>query len=321
MKVSKKAGIVAGSLALALVASACSSSGTAEDEDFAASGTVKMLVSMAAGGGSDRAMRAMSGALNENADGYNTVVENREGGGGAVGWTYFYGLKGKANNLVKAETAIHTLPLQDGVDVPWTYKDFTPIAMFAEDSRMIVAPADSPYNTCTDLLDTDSSILAGVSGTYGIDGMVFHHMSAAGMNEERVPFGSTGEVVTAILGGQIDVAPVGPAVADQYIKSGDMKGLCTFSEERYEGDTLGDVPTAKEEGIDASVAIWRGILAPPEISESAQDFWIEEFKKAVETDAYKTYIEDDYLIPTQKYGSEFGEYLDAYDAEIQEFFG
>src|SRR5690625_6443247 len=84
-------------------------------------------------------MRVMSEAVNENAEGYNTVVENREGGGGAVGWSYFYGLDGEPGNLVKAESAINTLPLQEGVEVPWTYEDFTPIALFGEDSRMIVA--------------------------------------------------------------------------------------------------------------------------------------------------------------------------------------
>lgn len=321
MKANKAAGIVAGALALALTASACSSS-KADDGEFQASGTVKMVVAMAAGGGSDRAMRVMSGAINAGAEGYNTVVENREGGGGAVGWSYFYGLKGQANHLVKAETAIHTLPLQDGVDVPWTYKDFTPIAMFAEDSRMVVALPDSPYNTCSDLLNTDEVILTGVSGTFGIDGMVLEHLSEAGLNEERVPFGSTGEVVTGILGGQIDFAPVGASVANQYIASGDMKALCTMSEERYSDvETLADIPTAKEQGIDASVVIWRGVLAPPEISESAKEFWINEFKKAAETDEYKEYLKSDFLIQANLYGDEFATYLDEYDAQIQEIFG
>lgn len=290
------------------------------DDEYNATGTVRMVVAMAAGGGSDRATRVMSQALNEIADGYNTVVENREGGGGAVGWSYFYTLAGQPNHLVKAETAIHTLPLQEGVDVPWTYADFTPIALFAEDSRMVVAPTDSPLSTCMDLVGS-SGLSVGVSGTFGADGMVLHYMDEAGLQADRVPFGSTGEVITGLLGGQIAAAPASAAAVKPYIESGDLKGLCTFSEEPFsEDEILGDIPTAISEGIDATVVIWRGLLAPPEISDGARDFWIDQVQQAVETEAYAEYIEADLLIPTQIYGEEFGEYLDAYDAEIQELF-
>lgn len=313
--------------AAALLLAGCSgASGTGEqapsDEEYRASGTIKMVVAMAAGGGSDRAMRVISQAINEKAEGFTTVVENREGGGGAVGWSYFYGLAGQPQHLVKAETAINTLPLQEGVDLPWTYDDFTPIALFAEDSRMVVAPANSPFDSCSDLIDADEDRLAvGTSGTYGADGMVLHYLDQAGLEANRVPYGSTGEVITALLGGQIAAAPASAASAKPYVEAGELKALCTFTEERYEGDEiLGDVPTALEEGIDGTVILWRGVLAPPGISDSAQQFWIDQVKTAVETDIYTDYIETDLLIEKQLYGDEFADYLHEYDAEIQELF-
>lgn len=306
-----------------LVLAGCGgSSGAGDgDGDYAASGTVRLVVSMAAGGGSDRAGRVMAEALNESDGGYNVVVENREGGGGAIGWSYIHGMAGQGDALVKAETAIHTLPLQEGVDVPWTYADFTPIAMFAEDSRMVVAPASAPYETCTDLLDA-GPITSGVSGTFGVDGMVLAELEAAGMEAEEVPFGSTGEVVTGLLGGQIEVAPVSAAAAKQYVENGDFKALCTMSEEGFADDpVLSDVQTATEQGIDATVVIWRGIIGPPDMPEAAVEYWTEQFQAAVETDAYAEYIETDMLTPTQLYGDEFRAYLDDYDAQIQEYFG
>lgn len=290
-----------------------------ENGEYHPSGTVKMVVAMAPGGGSDRAMRVMSEAVNENAEGYNTVVENREGGGGAVGWSYFYGLDGEPGNLVKAESAINTLPLQEGVEVPWTYEDFTPIALFGEDSRMIVAPADSDLDTCADLAST-TDLAIGNSGTYGADGMAIHHLEQAGMQANKVPYGSTGEVMTALLGDQIEAAPASAASAKPYVESGDLKALCTFSEERFDDDVLGNVETAEEQGIDGTVVLWRGVLAPPNISEAAQEFWIQEFQKATETDVYHEYIEDDLLIEKQLYGDEFAAYLDEHDAEIREYF-
>ncbi|HLT67764.1 MAG TPA: tripartite tricarboxylate transporter substrate binding protein [Microbacterium sp.] len=294
----------------------------ADDEPYTASGTIRMVVAMAAGGGSDRAMRIISEAINENADGYSTVVENREGGGGAVGWSYFFSLAGQPNHLVKAETAINTLPLQEGVELPWTFADFTPIALFAEDTRIVVAPADSPYETCADLVTAREERLAvGTSGTYGADGMVLYHLDAAGLQANRVPYGSSGEVMTALLGGQLAAAPASVSSAKPYIESGDLRALCTFAEEAPADDeVLGDVTTAREQGIDGSVVIWRGVLAPPGISDAARQFWIDEMKAAVETDVYHAYIETDQLIEKQLYGDDFAEYLADYDAQIQEMF-
>lgn len=315
------AATAAGALLLAGCAQGSQGQGddTAENGEYHPSGTVKMVVAMAPGGGSDRAMRVMSDAINENADGYNTVVENREGGGGAVGWSYVYGLDGEPGNLVKAESAINTLPLQEGVELPWTYEDFTPIALFGEDSRMIVAPSGSDLDSCAELASS-SDLAIGNSGTYGADGMAIHHLEQEGMQANKVPYGSTGEVMTALLGGQIAAAPASAASAKPYVESGDLKALCTFSEERIDDDVLGGVETAAEQGIEGSVVLWRGVLAPPNISEAAREFWIEEFKKATETDVYHEYIEEDMLIEKQLYGEEFAAYLDEHDAEIREYF-
>jgi putative tricarboxylic transport membrane protein len=311
-------------IAASLVLTGCSAAVVGDaSEEFAATGTNRIVVAMAAGGGSDRSGRVMSQILNENEGGYSTVVENREGGGGAVGWSYFSALTGQPDNLLVAETALHTLPLQEGVDVPFTYKDFTPIALFAEDSRMVVAPVDSPYDTCADLIDAGASadLLGGISGTFGADGMVLASMEEAGLVADRVPYGSTGEVVTGLLGGQIDFAPASAAAVKPYIESGDFKGLCTFSAERYSSDpVLADVETALEQDIDATVVLWRGVLAPAGISDAARDFWVDEFKTAFESSAYTDYLEADLLIPKQIYGDDFATYLDAYDAEIQTYF-
>src|SRR5690606_14818896 len=132
-----------------------------------------------------------------------------------------------------------------------------------------------------------SDIPVGTSGTYGADGMVLEYLAQAGLEANRVPYGSTGEVITALLGDQIYAAPASAAAAKPYIESGDLKGLCTFSEERYDDEVLADVPTSLEEGFGHTAILWRGVLAPPNISESAQEFWIDQMKAAVETDVYK----------------------------------
>ncbi|WP_430593490.1 tripartite tricarboxylate transporter substrate binding protein [Humidisolicoccus flavus] len=312
-----------GTLLLAGCSANGGNGGGSDSDEYSASGTIRMVVAMAAGGGSDRAGRVMSSAVNEGAQGYSTVVENREGGGGAVGWSYFSALSGQPGHLLVAETALHTLPRQDGVDVPFTYEDFTPIALFAEDSRMVVAPVDFPFDTCAEVIEASASndFSAGVSGTFGADGMVLTELENAGLDADRVPFGSTGEVVTGLLGGQIDFAPASAAAVKPYIESGDFKGLCTMTEDRYADDeVLADVGTAVEQGIDAVVVLWRGVLAPADISDAAEAFWIEEMQKALQTEGYKDYIETDLLIENQLFGDDFAAYLDEYDTVIEGYF-
>lgn len=323
MKIRKS--LLAAGAATALLVTSCSEGASGDEGEFNASGTVRITVAMAPGGGSDRGARVMAEAFNENAEGYNAIVENREGSGGAIGWSYVYNQGDDANQLAKAETAINTVPLQEGVEVPWAYTDFTPIAMFAEDSRMVVASADAEYDTCADVIDAsqNAQVAAGIAGTYGPDGLTLSLMEEAGLDVSIVPFGSTGEAVTGLLGDQVDITPVSAAAVIPYIESGDFKALCTFSEERYsDHEVLADVETAQEQGIENGVmTMWRGFLGPPDISEAAQEFWIEEVQKAVETETYAEYIEQDILIPTQLYGDEFAEYLDEYDAQVRESLG
>lgn len=314
MKINKK--ITAASAAAVLLLAGCDAA--AEDDEFDASGNVRITVAMGAGGGSDRGARVLAEALNEVGDGYNVVVENREGSGGAIGWSYVHDLQDDPQQFAKAEAAMNTLPLLDGVELPWTYADFTPIAMFAEDSRMLVAQADAEYDTCADLVG-GGVVDAGMAGLGGPDGLTISLLEDAGVDVNVVPFSATGDAIAGLLGEQVDIVPVGPATAVQYIESGDLKGLCTFSEERYEGhEVLADLETAEEQGIDGIVSQWRGFLGPPEMPEAAQQFWIEEIQRAVETDTYQEYIEQDLMIETQLYGADFAEFLDEFDAQVQE---
>ena len=319
----RRTALAAGTAALSLVVTGCASGETTERE-YSANGTIRVVVAMAAGGGSDRSARAVSAGLNANDAGYSTIVENREGGGGAVGWAYFYGLQGEPEHLLVAETALHTLPRQDGVDLPFTYEDFTPIGMFAEDSRVVVAPADAPFDSCDELIEmsAEQQVFSGISGTYGADGMVLTRLEQAGLEANRVPFGSSGEVVTAMLGGLIDVAPASAASVKGYLESGDFKGLCTLSEERIDDEVMGEIPTALEQGVEnGTVLMWRGVLAPGDLSEQERDYWVEQLRAAVQYGAFDEYLEADMLTPKELYGDEFEAYLNEYDESIEEYFG
>ncbi|TDC27969.1 tripartite tricarboxylate transporter substrate binding protein [Streptomyces sp. 8K308] len=289
-------------------------------DDWTPRGSVPMVVAFAPGGGSDRSARVIAQGLNELDDGFDVNVENKEGGSGAVGWATFMAERGNGNTLLVAETALNTLPLV--YDVPFTYRDFTPLVMFAEDSRVVVAPADSEFRDCGDVIEASERdrVVVGSSGRTGADSLVVAELTEEGGSFDTVPYGSSGEVMTGLLGGQVDFAPASAASVKPYLESGDLVALCSMTAERYDDPVLGEVPTAREQGIDAEVTVWRGVFGAGEIADVQRDYWIAEIERAMESDTYEDYIANDLLIPANRSGEEFAAYLDAYDDRMREIY-
>lgn len=292
------------------------------DGEFSLDGDATMLIPFAAGGGSDLAGRATAAAMEAANSDLNINVENRDGGSGAVGYAQLQRESGNEQYLLATETALLALPLSGVVD--WTYEDFTPIMKIADDYTLMVTRADAPYETCTDVVEAakDERIVAGISGATGLDNVVFTLTEQqTGVEFDRVSFESGGELTAALLGEQIDIASLNPGEVIGQLESGDIKALCAYSEERYDYEELKDIPTASEQGIDVAFAQFRGVLAPGGISDSAKQFWIEQMEAAVETDEYKTYIEDNFLQPNTAAGDDFSAYLEENNAQLAEVMG
>jgi len=310
-----------GSAALLLLAGCSSTGGGATaDGEFAPNGDVRMVVPFSAGGGSDTSGRAIAAGL-EADTGVNISVENREGGSGAVGYSYFLSQQGKDNYLLAAETAMLALPLTQ--DVQFSYESFTPIMKLGDDYTLMVVGADSKYETCDEVVAdaADNRVVAAVSGATSLDEIVFTLVETdQDVEFDRVPFESGSEVLAALLGGQVDVASLNPSEVLGQLESGDLKALCAFADERYEFEALADIPTAIEQGIDVSFAQFRGFIAPGGISDEAKEYWIAAGEAFAETEAYSTYIDDNLLQPNAVYGDEFVEYLAGNTADLEKVF-
>ena len=93
---------------------------------------------------------------------------------------------------------------------------------------------------------------------------------AVGVDPKTVNFVSYdggGDLLTALLGNKIAAGTSGPGEFIDQIEAGQLRVLAVSSGERIEGV---DAPTLKEAGIDLTFTNWRGILAPPGISDEAK---------------------------------------------------
>jgi len=316
-----RAPLAAAVAATALFAlTACGSAGAGSGADGAPSGNISMIVPFSAGGGSDLSGRAIASGL-EAGTGLNISVENREGGSGAVGYSYLLAQQGKSDTLLASETAMLALPLTQ--DVEFSYEDFTPIMKLGDDFTLMVVAPDSPYDTCTDVIDAadDDRVVAAVSGATSLDEIIFTLVEQdQGIELDRVPFESGSEVLTALLGGQVDVASLNPSEVVAQLEAGDLKALCAFADERYTYDELADIPTAAEQGIDVSFAQFRGFIAPGGISAETEAYWTDAAEAFAETDDYTQYIESNYMQANAVYGDEFTEYLAGNTADLEKVF-
>ncbi len=312
---------VAGVSALGLALSGCGGSGSAGSDEGFTPDNVTMIVPFAAGGGSDIAGRATASGLEEVTD-TTITVQNIDGGSGAVGYSEFLGRSGDPNYLLATETAMLALPATQ--DVEFTYESFTPIMKLGDDYTLIVAKADSPLNTCEDLTEKakNERTVVAISGSTGLDNITFTLMEkATGAKFDRVPFESGAEVISAVLGDQVEAISVNPGEVAGQLESGDLKPLCAAAEERYTYPELKDIPTAKEQGIDVAFAQFRGVIAPGDIPADAKQYWIDKAKEFAETEAYTQYIEDNMMQANTAYGDDFTAYLEQNDKDLREAVG
>lgn len=311
---------------LALTACSSGSGGTGGDSakaaggdtgDYKPKGNVTMIVPFAAGGGSDIAGRATATGFAD-ASGLNVSVQNIEGGSGAVGYSTFLADSGKDSYLLASETALLALPLTQKVQ--FDYTSYTPIMKLGDDSTLIVVRPDSPFKTCTDLVNSAKKkpLKVAISGITGLDNVVFTLIAQkTGAQLTKVPFESGAETITALLGGNVDAISDNPGEVAGQLEAGTLRALCAAADKRYTNDQLKDIPTAKEEGIDVSFAQYRGVIAPGGISDEAKAYWIGVAKKFAESDAYTKYIDSNMMSADALYGDDFGAYLESNNAKLK----
>ena len=196
------------------------------------------------------------------------VLINRPGAGGAVGMGSV--AKGPADGytILMGLSSISIFPVSDrinGKEPPYELKDFAPIALVTADPTVLVVRADGPYKTVKDFVDAAKAkpgkinySSSGVYGTLHVAMEIF--ANAAGIKLFHIPYQGGGPAVTALLSGQVEASPQGPAAAIGQIRAGKMRALASWGTERLK--LLPDIPTFKELSYDAEFYIWTGIFVP-----------------------------------------------------------
>lgn len=277
-------------VSLALTAAACGAD--ASDEAFPTR-PVELVNPWAAGGSHDAHARAIGSEI---ADilGQPMNVSIKSGGGGATGATAV-AKQSKPDGytlLLGDQTSVIARPLAE--QLPYSWEDFEPVAQINDSPIVVVVPADSPFDSIEDFIAaaeaSPGSLDYGSVTGLGPDQIPIELMiERTGIELGHVPFDGGGTSYRAVLAGDVDMAPLFPAAVTKDVEEGRLKALAVTSPERI--DSLPDVPTLMESGIDVEWEMFRTVFAPKGTPADVVDHLAGVFEELAESESFISIIE------------------------------
>ena len=251
-----------------------------------------------------------------------SVVVNKAGGGGAVAYSYLHQKPGDGHAIVLsgAGPVVNSI-MGRGVG----YKDITPLAMMAAEYVGIAVRADSPVTSGRQLMDIlKKDPQAAVFGVSNSLGNANHQAIALALKVQGIPpakaktvvFQSGAQSTTALLGGHVQVVPASVGLWVGPLKAGQVRLIAVSAPKRM-GRDFAQVPTWREQGVDAVVSVWRMITAPPGLTPAQTAFWRDALKKTTEAAEWKRDLETNYQSDEFMAGAELDRALDALYVQLK----
>lgn len=241
---------------------------------------VELIVPFAPGAGVDVAARTMHAIWTaKRLVEPSSVVINKGGGGGNLGFIYVTQHPGDPHLLIIGSSTLLTNQIA-GVST-LSHTDFTPVAVMMSEYVAFSVNADSPLKSGADFLQRLRKDPLSLSISIGSAPGNINHIAvaavakAAGIDPKRlkvVVFGSSGEGMTALMGGHVDVSVSTLGVIVPQVDAGKLRVLAVTSPTRLSG-SMAHVATWKEQGIAMETGLWRGIFAPRGIAPEQVAYW------------------------------------------------
>ncbi|HKC31383.1 MAG TPA: tripartite tricarboxylate transporter substrate binding protein, partial [Burkholderiales bacterium] len=224
-------------------------------QDFPAK-PVRVVVPFPPGGGADALARLLGPKL-ANLWGQQVIVENKPGASGHLGADFVAQSPADGYTLLMSSTASLT---EKNVD------RFAPVSLVSAAAYVVTANPRVAAANIGELIALARANPAKL--TFGSSGVgAASHLSAelfksmAQVDMLHVPYKGTGQALTDLLAGQVDLLFAPAQTVLPHVKAGKLKALAVTGAKRAE--TLPGVPTVAESGLPGYQAVgWFGLLAP-----------------------------------------------------------
>ena len=235
---------------------------------------IEMIVTFPPGGPTDTAARLVQPFLAANLK-VPVALVNKGGSGGAAGMDFV--AKAKPDGYTIAATVRSTVSITPVIqaNVPYRMKDFEMIGSYAASAQAILVKKGAPWKTLEDLM-ADAKAHPGklTYGSAGLGTNSYFTMEllklARGLDIAHVPFGGSGPMKNAILGGHVQIGAISLSTMIPVIRSGDVVALVISGDKR--NPAVPDVPTMAEKGVaEASLSTIMELYAPAKTPKAVVD--------------------------------------------------
>lgn len=235
--------------------------------------TVRILVGFPGGSTPDIVARSLAEPLSK-VIGQAVIVENKAGASGNIAAdqvakaTDDHTLGVVINgNLTSAKMLNPKLPYDPA-------KDFSYISLLATAPLVLVAPAKSPEGAAFFVAAAQSGDKWNYgsvgNGSVGHLGMEVLKSKIKGLTPVHVPFKGNPEVITGLLGGEIQMALVPPGIAMPQVKAGKLTAIGLSTSGR--SAVVTEVPPLADTGVrNFNLEVWTALVGPTKLSKAAQD--------------------------------------------------
>ena len=217
---------------------------------------VHIIVPFPPGGGADALARLMAPKLVELWK-QQVIVENKPGASGHIGADFVAQSPADGYTLLMSSTASLT---EKNVD------QFAPVTLVSASPYVLTANPKVQATNVRELVALAKAqpgrLTYGSSGTGAASQLSAElFKSMARIDLLHVPYKGTGQALTDLVAGQVDLLFAPAQTVMPHVKAGKLKALATTGEKR--AAALPDLPTVAEAGVPGYAAVgWFGLLAP-----------------------------------------------------------
>ena len=239
------------------------------------------------------------------------------GGIGAVAWNSIVTQRRAEADTLVAFSGGSLMNLAQGKYGHADVNDVRWIAAIGIDYGMIAVRKDSPYKTLGDLMTAlkknPSNITIGAAGTIGSqDWLKFSLVAKKSQIDPKslrfVALEGGGDAFTALLADHVQVVSGDASEAALHAAEGEIRVLAVLADQRLPG-ALVNVPTAREQGIDISWPIIRGVYMGPQVSDDIYRRWVKTFDKMMASPAFDQLRIANGLYPIAMSGDQLTKYI------------
>ena len=248
---------------------------------------VTIVVPFSAGSDADLSARNLAQHAEKYLGSQQVVVVNQPGASGAIGTTAVRQAAPDGHTLLLARIASQVILPATDQKTPYQWGDFTYLSMLEMNPYVCAVRRGSPYRTMRDLIEAVkkrpgklnyATVGAGTLQNFGPQYLVaiIELPKTAAM---PIPYKGSGDLTTAMLGGQVDFACSNLGALLPHFRSGTLRALMTTTAQPLKD--LPQVPTVRQLGWPAmeNFAAWSALAGPPGLPAEVTGRWSEVLAK------------------------------------------